>query len=381
MIILGFLWFGSKEEIEIMDDIELYEDKARKTALKRLAIESVIGMISRTIIQSEFRIKQNKKYLKNEMYYRFNVKPNVNQSAATFWNQVINKLIYNGECLIIKTDTDDLLVADNYTRAEFAIYQDSFRNVIVKGYEFKRTYKREEVLFFEYGNDKLSKLIDSLFYDYGELLGRLIEFQLRKHQIRSTVDVDSAFGKGQEATSKLQRFIDRTYKAIKEKAIAIIPQQKGLTYTEHSSKQNTSGTSVDEINKITNGFMDQVANAVGMPLPLLRGDMADIEKITRNYMKFCIDPILKILEVEMNMQFISQSDFTNDKKIIVRRVAYRDMFDLAVAVDKLRSSSVVDGNELRDALGLDPSDDPIMDEFILTKNYQKAKEALEGGEE
>lgn len=377
---MGFLWFGNKDELDIMDDIELYEEKSRKTALKRLAIESVIGMIARTIIQSEFRVKHNGKFIKDEMYYRFNVKPNLNQSAAVFWEQVIRKLIYNGECLIIKTDTDDLLVASDYFREEYAVFGDLFKNVIVKDYEFKRTFRREEVIFFEYGNEKLSKLIDSLFYDYGELLGRLIEYQLRKNQIRSTVDVDGTFDKGEKGKAKLQRFIDRTYKAIREKAIAIVPQQKGLTYNEHS-KQTGSPASVDEINKVTGGFLDQVCHAVGMPPSVLKGEMADIEKQTRNYLMFCIDPIVEIIKNELNGQFVSKNDYLKGNQIYVRRPRYRDIFDVATAVDKLIASGAFNGDEIRDELGYESSGDPIHSKYFITKNYQESKQALEGGED
>jgi len=48
-----------------------------------------------------------------------------------------------------------------------------------------------------------------------------------------------------------------------------------------------------------------------------------------------------------------------------------------VAVDKLRSSTVANGHELRDEIGLEYSDDPIHDLFIMTKNYQSA----EGGDD
>lgn len=373
---MGFLWFGRDREIDIWNDVELYDDKVRKTAMKRIAIETVIGFIARTIIQSEFRIKKDNKFIKDDLYYWFNVKPNKNQSAAEFWERVIYKLVYDGECLIIKSYSNDLLIADDFERKEYAVYEDIFSNVYVKDFEFTNTFRRDEVVYLKYGNEKLKKLVDELYFDYGELLGRLIDFQLRKNQIRATVDIDSTFSKGDEASSKLQSFIDKTYKAIKDKAIAIIPQQKGLAYQEHS-KDQSSGASVEEINKITDGFLDQVANAVGLPPSLLKGDLADSDKIARNYMKFCVDPIITIISSEFNMQFVEKKDYLKGDKIDVRRVSYRDIFDLAVAVDKLRSSSVMNGNELRDAIGLDASDDPIHDEFIMTKNY----DSIEGGED
>jgi HK97 family phage portal protein len=371
--------FNRNKEIFIIDDTDLY-DESTNAASKRLAIESVIGFIARIIIQSEFRIKKSNRYIKDITYYKFNVKPNKNQTAAKFWHDVVHKLIYDGECLIIKSRTEDLLIADDYNRKEYAVKEDVFSNVYVKGLEMSGTFTRNEVLFFEYGNEQLSKLVDSLFYDYGELISRMFETQKTKNQVRSTVEVDGSFLKTEEGQRRLQNFIDKAYKAFKEKAIAIVPNQKGMAYQEHS-KQSSSGQSVDEINKTTDGFLDQVCHAVGLPPNLLKGDMADVENMTRNAMKFCIDPIIKIIHDELNMQFVDQLEYLKGEQIQIKRISYRDMFDIAVAVDKLRSSSVTNGHELRDEIGLEHSDDPIHDKFIMTKNYESAKERGDDNDE
>lgn len=368
--------FNRNKEILVFDDKNMYEDSNR-TTLKRVAIESVIGMIARTIVQSEFRVKKDKKYVKDKTYYKFNVKPNKNQSSSVFWNDVIYRLVYDGECLVVKSRQDDLLIADDYIKKEYAVYEDEFKNVYVKGLELEGTFKRSEVLFFEYGNEELSKLVDSLFYDYGEMLSRLIDYQLRKGQLRSTIDLDTSFAKGEEGQRKLQNFIDKTYAAIKDRSIALMPQQKGLNYQEHSSKQSSSGASVEEINKLTDGFMNQVAHAVGMPIPFLKGDMADIEKITRNYMKFCIDPIIKVINDELNMQFMTESEYLKGNVIDVKRVGWRDIFDVAVSVDKLIASGAFNGNEMRDELGHEMTDEEMHNSYFMTKNYQQSSEALE----
>ena len=54
---------------------------------------------------------------------------------------MIDKLIRDNEVLIIKTDTDDLLIADTFTKNEFAIFEDTFRDVTVRSYTFKRLIK------------------------------------------------------------------------------------------------------------------------------------------------------------------------------------------------------------------------------------------------
>jgi HK97 family phage portal protein len=361
-----------------MLDFDLIEDTSSKIHMKKLAIQTCINMIGRTISQSEFYVKKDKKVVKDEMYYRLNVRPNPNMSSSHFWQTVVHKLIYDNECLIIQSDTQDLLIADSFTRVEYALFEDNFKDVTVKNYTFNRTFKMSDVIYLEYSNEKLSTLLDGLYSDYGELFGRIVEFQKRKNQIRATVDVESVNGKGEETSKKLQNFINRVYKALTEKSVAVVPQQKGFVYKEN--QVNASTQSVDEVNKVADGFLEQVAKALGIPVSLLRGDMADVEKPTRNYMTFCIDPFLKKIKDELNAKVIDKKDYLAGKKMEAKRVTYSNMFDVATAADKLRSSGIASGNELREELGLERDDDPMLDKFVITKNYQESSEALKGGE-
>lgn len=372
---------GKNKELEVMLDLDLIDDASKKTNLKRMAIETCIGFIGRTLSQSEFRVRKDKKTVKDEMYYRLNLRPNKNMSASFFWQTVVRKLIYDNECLIVQSDTGELLIADSFIKNEYAVMEDVFKSVVVRDYEYKRSFLMSEVIYIQYSNEKLSQLIDELFYDYGDLFGRMLEFQKRKNQIRATVDIEGLNGKAEEQTNKLQSFINRVYKAVTEKAVAVIPQQKGFTYKEH--QQNTTvGPSVDEINKVTDGFMTQVAAALGIPVVMLKSEMADLEKPTRNYMVFCINPLAKKISDALNYTVIDREDYLKGQYLEIRTPTYSNIFDLANSIDKLIASGAWNRNELRDKVGDDMVDNPVMDEYVMTKNYESIdKTGDEGGEE
>src|SRR5699024_4895711 len=135
------------------------------------------------------------------------LKPNKNQTAATFWRQVVYQLIYDGECLIVPTRDNYLVVAEDYERIEFAVREDKFRRVRVKNLDLSGEFKRSEVIFLQYGNEELSSLVDSLFGDYGELIARMFELQKMKGQLRATVNVDGTFLKTEDGQKNLQKFI------------------------------------------------------------------------------------------------------------------------------------------------------------------------------
>ncbi|EJR56197.1 HK97 family phage portal protein [Bacillus cereus VD107] len=358
--------------------MEMFIEKTNRVHMKRLAIDTCISFLGRTISQSEFRVKNGETFEKDELYYRLNVRPNKNMTASTFWEKYIYKLIYDNEALIIQADDGDLLIADDFQHNEYAVFEDTFTNVVVKNYEFKGSFKQSEVIHLKYRNDKLSPLIDGLFADYGDLFGRILSSQKRKNQIRGTVDMDMLAAKSKEHQSKLQEFIDNMYKAIGEKDVAIIPQQPGFKYAESSGGGN-SGQSVDEINKVTNGFLNQVAMAIGIPTALLYGEMADVEKQTKNYMLFTVRPLLKKISDEANVKFFEMNEYLSGQKIEVKAVSYQNIFDLATSIDKLISSSAFTGNEMRLEAGYEASNDPNLDKHYITKNYAEMNTG-EGGE-
>ncbi|MFZ7933699.1 phage portal protein [Bacillus thuringiensis] len=369
---------NKNKEIKFMFDVDMFIDTANRVHMKRLAIDTCISLLGRTISQSEFRVKNGEEFEKNELYYRLNVRPNKNMTASTFWEIFIRKLVYDNECLAIQADDGDLLIADDFEHNEYAVYEDTFTNVTVKDYQFKRIFKQSEVIHLKYRNDKLSPLIDGLFADYGDLFGRILSSQKRKNQIRGVVDMDMIGAKTQEQVDKLQKFIDDMYQAIGKKDIAIVPQQKGIEYKEVYNG-SANGPSVEEINKVTNGFLNQVAMAMGIPTALIYGEMADVEKQTKNYMLFTVKPLLKKISDEANVKFFEKEEYLLGKKIEVKAVSYQSIFDLATSIDKLISSSAFTGNEIRLEVGYEISDDPNLNTHHITKNYTKLTES-EGGE-
>jgi hypothetical protein len=48
---------------------------------------------------------------------------------------------------VIQDDDGDLLIADDFSRHEFAVYEDVFDNVTVKNFTFKRSFSMSDVLY------------------------------------------------------------------------------------------------------------------------------------------------------------------------------------------------------------------------------------------
>ena len=369
---MGFLdaIFKRNSELSFMFDTEFFVSASTRIHMKHLAVETCANFLARTISQSEFRVKTNGAYVRDELYYKMNVRPNKNQSATEFWEQVIINMIYDNEVLIIQSDDEDLLIADDFTHNEYAVYEDTFTDVTIGDYTFKRVFKQSEVLHMRYANKNLQPLIDGLYKDYADLFSNVLGSQKRKNQIRSTVSVDSSVAKDAEKMGKLQAYIDKVYKSIRKNTdVALVPEQPGFTYKEHAS--GTSNQSVDEINKVTNGFLDQIAMAIGIPAGLLHGDLAGVKEITKSYTVFTVKPMLKKIRDECNSKFFTMKEYLSGSFLEVKIASYESIFDLAVAIDKLVSSGTFNRREIRGEAGFDTPDSEEFDKFYITKNYME----------
>lgn len=372
-------WLSSvldrNKELKSMLDLDLVEEPTHRAYLKKMALETCINFIGRTISQSDFRFVKDGKRQYDDWHYLLNVRPNTDQSAADFWQDFIFKLIHENEVLVVLTDSNDLLIADSFDREELAVYPDIFRNVTVKDYTFNRTFQMDEVIHITYNNEKLTTFMNGMFEDYGNLFSRMIDINMRNNQIRGTVDIESTQSLDDENQKKLQNFIDKLFRSFKNNTIAIIPKLKGFTYNE-VAKGDNNGKSVEELAKLKRDLVNEVAIILGIPVSLVHGDMSEYETALKAFIKFCIGPLLKKLSDELNAKLIDKSDYLKGEKIEVQGIAELNALEVADAVDKLRASGVYNGNEIRMKLGDEPVDNPLLEEYVMTKNYESSK----GGE-
>lgn len=361
------------------DGVQYFEvdyDEPNRVYLKLMALETVIGFIARSVALSDFRVVKDGKRVYNNEHYAFNVRPNTDQSAYSFWWKLTYKLIFDGKVLAVPTDSGDLVIADSFYRNELALYADTFSDVTVKDYTFKRKFSMDQVFYLEYGNEKLTSYTDAMFKDYTNLFNRLIENNLRSNQIRATVNLDTSQALEGKKKLQLQDFINNMYKAFREKAVAIVPQLKGFEYNEIADG-TTSSQSVEDMAKLKSALIDEVSDILGVPQKLIHGDIADIDSLMKAYVKFCINPINKMIADELNAKFIEKADYLKGHRIYVNGIQSASAIENSEAVDKLVASGAFTRNEVRELFGHERSDDAELDKFVITKNYTAT---VEGGE-
>ncbi|WP_192943064.1 phage portal protein [Staphylococcus cohnii] len=370
---------GRNEAIEFSYDFELLRETSHKAYVKRWALDTCINHIARTISQTKFEITDgDNKDATSTTHYKLNVRPNTDESAATFWQKVIRKLIYDNEVLIVVTDSKDLIIADDFVREKYALYDDIFDHIMVGEFEFERSFKMSDVIYLEYNNESITNMLSGLFSDYGDIFGRLIKSNLMNNQIRATLSTDANYTLNDKSQKSMQDFINKAYEAYASNDIAIVPIQKGYEYQEHSSSNNSKTSSqIDDLAKVPNQLLNYVATNLGIPLPLLDGSVADIEAMTDNYMKFCINHFIEKIVDELNAKLYSERGYKEGKRIKAITIGAKTPIEKAEALDKLVASGSFTPNEVRDMFNYPHIEDEEMDKVMVTKNYIKKEDLSE----
>ncbi|WP_270266935.1 phage portal protein [Enterococcus casseliflavus] len=372
----------NEEPSDWIPDLVYGDDESARAYLKIMAKNTVLDFVSRTM--STLEVKFKNKDGTADWEYILNVRPNNDMSAATFWEKFFYRLMDDNEVLVIFTEDNQLLIADDFSRTEYAVYDDVFTSVTVKNYVFQKSFNMSDVIYIEYNNDKLDRFTKGLFEDYSELFGRIIEIAMRNNQIRGSVSINATATanekkdeNGKTRTEKLQEYVDKIYQAFKTKSVAIVAKVKNIDYEEYTNKQGVSNQSLDELNKMKTSLIDDVANAIGVPTALIYGEKAELDSNLQAFRKLCLAPLMKKLQDELMAKIITKKEYQNGERIKVSKVLPVSILENATQIDKIVSSGTFLRDEVREVTDYDPLPDGEGQQLIMTKNYEKV---TKGGE-
>ena len=151
----------------------------------------------------------------------------------------------------------------------------------------------------------------------------------------------------------------------------------GIAYTDGTEK-------ITQLNRpVENNLMSQVEyltnqlfSQLGITQSILDGT-AD-EKTMLNYYNRSIEPIVSAIVDEMKRKFLSKTARSQKQSI----KAFRDPFrlvpvnDIAEIADKFTRNEIMTSNEVRQIIGMKPSDDPKADELINSNISQPENNQL-----
>lgn len=315
----------------------------------------------------------------------FNWEANIDQSGSDFKLDIFLSLLDEGCIAIVPVDTDrdpydgsfDILSMRTAKVLEWFP-----RSVRVQLYN-ERNGNKEELKLPKSQVAIIQNPLYSILNEPNSTLQRLV----RKLALLDSVDEKSSSGK-LDLIVQLPYLIrgEARKKQAKERRQDIEDQltngKYGIAYTDATEK-------IIQLNRpVENQLMSQVEyltnllfSQLGITQSILDGT-AD-EQTLLNYYQRTINPIIEAVTAELNRKFISKTARTQGQAIM----AFRDPFKLvpvnniAEIADKFTRNEILSSNEIRQIIGMKPSDDPKADELINSNLNHNENEMPSGEEE
>jgi hypothetical protein len=101
------------------------------------------------------------------------------------------------------------------------------------------------------------------------------------------------------------------------------------------------------------------------------------EKVMLNYYNRTIEPMVAAIADEMKRKFLTKTARSQNQSIEFFRDPFKlvPVADLAELADKFTRNEIMTSNEIRQVVGMQPSNDPSADE-LRNKNLSESKESI-----
>lgn len=370
--------FGEKEVVYFNEKIV---STLTKLAIEEFAINSAINLISGCVSKCEFKTYWNDKEIKGDEYYMWNVEPNINQNSTEFIQEIISKLLLKNECLVIEVN-NQLIIADSFNQEQFAIKENYFESVRVKDFTFDKRFYMRDVLYFRLNNRDITRLLSRLMDGYTNLLNMAVGKYRRSGGRKGIVRLDKVLAGDEEQKRKIEELFSRKFKTYFEAENAVLDLPRNVEYDEKNGDGNRKSTSeIVDIQNLINAAFERSAQAYKIPPALLKGEIADVDKITKNFLTFAIDPLVDLVAEEINRKRYGKINFLKGSKVEIDTtcIMHIDVFSIAEKVDKLIASGMYSIDDLLIKVGDRAKNTEWSKKHWITKNYQDIND-LEGGE-
>lgn len=359
-----------------MDIVPVTSDISSQIAMNELAFDICKNLITNSIVKCEILEYKDNKRIKTREWYRWNVSPNVNQNATDFWDKLLDKLFYNGDVLVVPIK-NELYVADSFSSDETAaLYPHSFSQIQIDGMEYKQRLTRAEVFYFKLHNKKLKELIDNVMFMYGKLISVAYSNYLASNGNKGFLKISSTAEGNPKYKSRITSYFGEQFKKFFGSDNAIMPLYDGFEFVPY--KADASAATTRDIKALSTDILELYANAFGIPKVLVTGDVQDTSKAVDQMLTFCVDPLIELLQDEINRQTFTVDEMLNGTYIRfdTNAIKHIDLLDVSTAIDKLISSGFMSINDLRRACHMDTIDEPWADAYFMTKNYSPIEDLL-----
>jgi len=329
------------------------------------------------------KLDENGQFLKrmnSDLNNCLNLEANLDQTGRAFMQDVVISMLDEGCVAIVPVDTDiDPTVSDSYKILSMRtgkIVEWYPKHVRLSVYN-ERTAKKEEIIM---PKDKVA-IIENPLYSVINEPNSTVQRLIRKLNLLDVIDEQSGAG-------KLDLIIQLPY-VIKSEARRTQAEQRrkdiemqlagskyGIAYTDGTERITQLNRSVDNnLMKQIEYLTNMVYSQLGITQSILDGT-AD-EQTQLNYQTRTIEPIISAIVDEMKRKFLTKTARSQLQTITFFRDPFKlvPVGNIAEIADKLTRNKILTANEVRQIIGMRPSEDPDADR-LKNANIAESKQQV-----
>ena len=303
---------------------------------------------------------------------------NTDQTGRAFKQDVVMSMLDEGCVAIVPTDTTmNPKATDSYdieTMRVGKIIQWRPQHVQVRLYN-EQTGKKEELWLPK----KMVAIVENPLYAVMNEPNSTMQRLIHKLGLLDITDEQTASGKLDliiqlpyviKTDARRQQAENRR----KDIEMQLAGSKYGIAYTDGTEKITQLNRSLDNnLMKQVEYLTNQLYSQLGITQTILDGT-AD-EKTMLNYYSRTIEPIVSAIADEMKRKFLTKTARTQNQSIEFFRNPFKlvPVNDIAEIADKFTRNEIMTSNEIRQIVGMKPSDDPKADE-LRNSNIAETKE-------
>lgn len=298
-----------------------------------------------------------------------NLEANLDQTSRSFIQDVVMSMLDEGSVAIVPVDT----TVDPKSTSSYDILSMRTGKIL----EWKPAYVKVRVYNDRTGNKEdilvpksTVAIIENPLYAVINEPNSTMQRLIRKLSLLDVTDE-------QTASNKLDLIIQLPY-VIKTEArrqqaenrrndieMQLAGSKYGIAYTDGTEKITQLNRSVENnLLKQVEYLTELVFSQLGITQSILDGT-AD-EKTMLNYNNRTIEPIASVIVDEMKRKFLSKTARSQSQSILFFRDPFKlaPINDIAEIADKFTRNEIMSKNEIRQIVGMKPSDDPKADQLV-----------------
>lgn len=303
---------------------------------------------------------------------------NLDQTSRAFVQDIVMSMFDEGCVAIVPVEADrDPEETDSfkiYSMRVGKIIEWHPRHVRVRLYD-DRTGQKKDVIVSKESTAIIENPLYAVINEPNSTMQRLI----RKLNLLDYIDEQSGSGKLDliiQLPYVIKTEARRQQAEIRRKDIEnqLSGSKYGIAYTDGTER-------ITQLNRpVENNLMKQIEyltsmlySQLGITTTILDGT-AD-EKTMLNYNNRTIEPIISAIVDEMKRKFLTKTARSQKQTIMFFKDPFKlvPVNDLAEIADKFTRNEIMTSNEIRQIVGMKPSDDPRADE-LRNKNLNESKE-------